>query len=167
MKRKKHSQPSLTESLITTVNQLSKERGLDPEILEKEALEYGFGVMVSGQCNVDVIRYDEWIGEQIRSSGADIEKPTNRKTLSEVMNPGVLNANITRLTGLLKTDKADLEWLGKQLEDSDDDLERKQISVKIKRLSKKISKKEEHTTIAKDRLNHLLDVELGENNHTE
>ena len=32
----------------------------------------------------------------------------------------------------------------------------------MKRLSEKISKKEEHITIAKNRLNHLLDVELGD-----
>ena len=162
MKRKKKSQQSLTESVITTAGQLAKERGLDPDILEKEALEYGFGVMVSGQCNVDVVRYDEWVGEQIRSSGADIEKPASRKTLSEVMNPGVLNANISRLSDQLIKDKADLEWHSKRLEETSDELEKKQIRVKMKRLSEKISRKEDHTSIAKDRLNHLLDVELGD-----
>ena len=162
MKKKKKSQPTLTESVITTTSQLAKERGLDPAILEKEALEYGFGYLASGVCNVDLARYDQWISEQIRSSGADIEKPASRKTLSEVMNPGVLNANISRLSDQLTKDKADLEWHGKRLEETDDALEKKQIRVKMKRLSEKISRKEDHTSIAKDRLNHLLDIELGD-----
>ena len=166
MNKKKRSQPSLTESVIIPVNQLAKDRGLDPGILEKEALEYGFGVTVTGICNIDEIRYDQWIAEQIRSSGADIQKPTNRTSLSETVNPEVLKANITRLTQQRTNYTADLKWLGKRLEEADDDLEEKQIRVKAKRLSEKIRKKVEHVSIAKDRLNHLLDVELGEDDKT-
>ena len=166
MKQKKSRMTSLTESLVRPAHELAKERGLDPDILEKESLEYGFGVTVTGICNIDEIRYDQWIAEQIRSSGADIQKPTNRTSLSETVNPGVLNANITRLTQQLTNDTADLEWLGKRLEEADDDLEKKQIRVKAKRLSEKIRKKVEHVSIAKDRLNHLLDVELGEDDKT-
>ena len=70
------------------------------------------------------------------------------------------------MTQQLTNDTADLEWLGKRLEEADDDLEKKQIRVKAKRLSEKIRKKVEHVSIAKDRLNHLLDVELGEDDKT-
>lgn len=162
MKRKKKSQQSLTESVITTASQLAKERGLDPDILEKEALEYRFGAMVSGQCNVDVIRYDKWVGEQIRSSGADIVKPLTRKSLSETSNKGVLNGNITNLTHHVLTHEADRDWRNILLAQSQDDLETKKIKLEIKQLTEKIVKKKGKIETARNRLHHLYDAALGD-----
>ena len=162
MKRKKKSQPTLTESVITTASQLAKERGLDPDILEKEALEYGFGYLASGVCNVDLARYDIWIGEQIRSSGADIVKPLGKKLLSETFNKGVLNGNITNLTHQLLTDEAKRDWEKIQLPKCQDELKTKKIRLEIKRLTEKIDDKKNKIETAKDRLHHLYDVELGD-----
>ena len=167
MKRKKRSQPSLTESLIRPAHEIAKERGLDPDILEKESLEFGFGVIVSGICNIDIVRYDQWIGEQIRSSGVDIEKPVSQKTLSETTNRGVLNGNITKLSEQLKTDLANLDWLESQISQTPDGLEQKQLRVKMQRLEKKIDNKKTSIKTAEERSHFLYDTELGKPEHTE
>lgn len=167
MKRKKRSQQTLSGSVIMTAQELAKDRGLDPNILEREAVEYGFGVIVSGQCNVDVVRYDEWVTEQIRAGGVDIEKSVTRKSLTEVLNPGILNANITRLTDQLKKNKATLGWNEKQIDEAVDEVKKKQLQVGYKRLQEKITKKEYLIRTARERLIHLLDVELGENDQKE
>ena len=167
MKRKKKSQESLTETVIITVQELAKDRGLDPSILEREALDYGFGVMVSGLCNVDVVRYDHWVSEQIRSGGVNLKKPVSRRSLSQVINPGILNANITRLTEQLVQNRADLGWTDKQIVQTPGEIEKKQLLVKSKRLAEKISKKEDLIQTAKERLIHLLDAELDESEQSE
>jgi len=147
--------------------QFAELRGLDPDILEREALSFGFGVMTSGICNINVARYDAWVDEEIRSGGTDIKKSVSRKNLSEVKNTGVLNANISRLSVLLKADAADLDWLGKQFTQTTDEIDRKKLQVKQKRLEEKISKKKDLIETAKVRLVHLLDVELGEAGQTD
>lgn len=167
MKRKKKIQRSLTGSLVMTSEQFAAMRGLDPDILEREALSFGFGAMISGMCSINVTQYDAWVIEEIRSGGTDIKKPISRKNLSEVNNTGVLNANITRLSALLKADEADLDWLGKQFTQTTDEIDQKKLQVNQKRLKKKISKKTDLIETAKVRLVHLLDTELGESSQSE
>ncbi|TFB10203.1 hypothetical protein E3V36_04505 [Candidatus Marinimicrobia bacterium MT.SAG.2] len=167
MKRKKKIQRSLTGSLVMTAEEFAKLRGLDPEILEREALSFGFGAIISGMCNINVTQYDAWVIEEIRSGGTDIKKPVSRKNLSEVNNTGILNANITRLSALLKADEADLDWLGKQIIQTTDEIDGKKLQVKQKRLEEKISKKTDLIETAKVRLVHLLDAELGESGQSE
>lgn len=162
MKRKKKSQAALTESLIMTAQEFAKLRGLDPSVLEQEAVDYRFGTVVSGLCTIDVIRYDKWVSKQIQSGGVNINKSVSRKSLTQVINPGILNATITRLTDQLKKDGADLEWLNSQVSKSPNGIEKKQLRVKKQRLEKKIDKKKTLIGVAEDRLNHLLDAELGE-----
>ena len=167
MKRKKKIQRSLTENLVMTSEQFAAMRGLDPDILEREALSFGFGATVSGICNINVKQYDAWVIEEIRSGGTDIKKPVSRKNLSEVNNTGVLNANISRLSALLKADEANLDWLGKQSTQTSDEIDQKKLQVKQKRLEEKISKKTDLIETAKERLIHLLDAELGKNEKSE
>ena len=167
MRRKKKVQQSLTGSLVMSSEQFAEMRGLDPDILEREALSYGFGVMVSGICNINVARYDLWVNEEIRSGGADIKKPTTRKNLSESTNKGVLNGNITRQTILLKADEANLDWVGKQISQTTDEIERMKLQVKEKRLKENITNKNNLIKIAKERLVHLLRTELGESGQSE
>ena len=166
-KRTKKIKQSLTERLIMSSEHFAELRGLDPKILEREALSYGFGAMVSGICNINVVRYDTWVDEEIRSGGSDIKKSVSRKNLSQVTNTGVLHANINRLSALLKADEADLDWIGKQITQTTDEISEKQLQVKQKRLEEKISKKNELIEVAKERLVHLLDTELGESNKSE
>ena len=162
MRRKKKVQQSLTGSLVMSSEQFAEMRGLDPDTLEREALAYGFGAMTSGICNINVERYDAWVNEEIRSGGTDIKKSVSLKKLSESNNIGVLKANIINANDQLPTDESDREWLKKQLAESQDDLEKKQLKVKIKRLTKKIGEKEKRREIAKNRLHHLYDAELDE-----
>ena len=167
MTKSKGSKLSLTDTLIMTSEQFAEMRGLEPDILEREALSFGFGVMVSGICNINVARYDAWVNEEIRTGGTDIKKSVSRKNLSEVSNTGVLHANISRLSALLKADEANLDWLAKQISQTTDEIGKKQLRVRQKRLEEKISKKNELIETAKERLVHLLDTELGESEPSE
>ena len=167
MTKSKGSKLSLKDTLIMTSEQFAEMRGLEPDILEREALSFGFGVMVSGICNINVARYDAWVNEEIRTGGTDIKKSVSRKNLSEVTNTGVLHANISRLSALLKADEANLDWNGKKITQTTGEISRKQLQVEQKRLEEKISKKNKLIEIAKERLVHLLDTELGESEPSE
>ena len=165
MKRKKKVQQSLTGSLVMSSELFAEMRGLDPDILEREALSYGFGINTSGIININAASYDAWVNEEIRSGGTDLKKPSSHKKLSESNNPGVLKANIINVNDQLPIDEADREWLKKQLTESQDDLEKKQIRVYIKRLTKKIDDKIKKREAAKNRLHHLYDAELAESDN--
>lgn len=167
MKRKKSKFTLQSDPVIKTASQLAKERGLDPTILEKEAQEYGFGVTVSGVVNIDEVKYDSWINNQIMVNEIDKEKKITRKSLSEVNNPGVLHANIKRLTDQLTQCNKDRDWLPRQIEEETNEISRKQLQVKLKRLDEKIERKISLLEIAHKRLIHLLDAELGEQVETE
>ena len=162
MAKNKHPKTPLTGGLIMSTEQFAEMRGLDPDILEREALSYGFGINVSGIININVTSYDAWVNEEIRSGGTDLKKPSSLKKLSESNNPGVLKANIINVNDQLPIDESDREWLKKQLTESQDDLEKKQIRVNIKRLTKKIDDKIMKREAAKTRLHHLYDAELDE-----
>ena len=167
MKRKKSKFTLQSDPVIKTASLLAKERGLDPTILEKEALQFGFGVTVSGVVNIDEVKYDSWINNQIMDNETDKEKKITRKTLAEVNNPGVLNANITRLTKQLSNCTTERQWIPQQIEDATNEISRKQLQVKLKRLDEKIERKISLIEIAYKRLNQLLDAELGEQEETE
>lgn len=167
MKRKKSKFTLQSEPVIKTASLLAKERGLDPTILEKEAQQFGFGVTVSGVVNIDEVKYDSWINSQIIDNETEKEKKITRKSLAEVNNPGVLNANITRLTVQLSKCTIDRQWNLQQIEDATDEISRKQAQVRLKRLDEKIERKISLLEIAHKRLNHLLDAELGEQEETE
>ena len=94
-------------------------------------------------------------------------KNITRKTLAEVNNPGVLNANITRLTKQLSNCTTERQWIPQQIEDATNEISRKQLQVKLKRLDEKIERKISLIEIAYKRLNQLLDAELGEQSKTE
>ena len=167
MKRKKSKFTLTSDPVIKTASLLAKERGLDPAILEKEALQFGFGVTVSGVVNIDEVKYDSWINSQIMDNETDKEKKITRKSLAEVNNPGVLNANITRLTKQLSNCTTERQWIPQQIEDATNEISRKQLQVKLKRLDEKIERKISLIEIAYKRLNQLLDAELGEQEETE
>jgi len=167
MKRKKSKFTLQSEPIIKTAPQLAKERGLDPTILEKEAVEYGFGVTVSGVVNIDEVKYDSWINTQIMDNETEKEKKITRKSLSEVKSSGVLHANIKRLTEQLIQCNSDREWMLQQIEDAKDEISRKQAQVRLKRLDEKIERKISLIETAHKRLIHLLDAELGEQAETE
>ena len=167
MKRKKSKFTLQSDPVIKTASHLAKERGLDPAILEKEAQEYGFGVTVSGVVNIDEVKYDSWINTQIMDNETEKEKKITHKSLSEVNNPGVLHANIKRLTEQLIQCNSDREWIPQQIKDAKDEISRKQTKVRLKRLDEKIERKISLIEIAHKRLNHLLDAELGEQEETE
>jgi len=167
MKRKKSKFTLQSEPVIKTASQLAKERGLDLTILEKEAEEYGFGVTVSGVVNIDEAKYDSFVNTQIMDSEIGKEKKITRKSLSEVNKSGVLSANIARLTEQLEQDKTDREWQNEQIEKTTGEISRKQAQVKLKRLDEKIERKKTLIETAYNRLNHLLDAELGEQEKTE
>ena len=161
MKHKKSKFTSEREPQIVTAKQLAEERGLDPDILEKESKQFSFGVTRSGVAHVNKTKYEAWIAAQIRESGIKKDKRVSYKSISETKNPGILNAIITRLTDQLKTDTQELQFLQKEVPKMTKGIQHKQSLIKMAELSKKVAGKKKKVRTAEIRLNHLLDAKLG------
>ena len=146
--------------ILKTVTTLAKERGLDPVQLEKEAVEHGFGVTVSGVLTIDETRYDAWVGNRIRNPLK--KKNSSKKSLGESDSIGLLRANIARLTEHLHKDEDSLKWLDEDLSTKDEGIEKKLAQKKRKELIEKIDNKRQLIGDAERRLHFILDREIGD-----
>ena len=146
--------------ILQTVTTLAKERGLDPAQLEKEAVEHGFGVTVSGVLTIDTTQYDAWVVDEIRNPKK--KKKSSNKKLSDSDSIGLLRANITRLTDYLREDEDNLKWLDEDLSTKPDGIERKMTQKKRKELIEKIDNKRQLIGDAERRLHFILDREIGD-----
>ena len=155
---KKKNLASKEKPILKTVTTLAEERGLDPAQLEKEALEHGFGVTVSGVLTIDETLYDVWVTSKIRDPQK--KKTSPQKKLGDSDSIGNLRANVTRLTNFLQKDEDSLRWLDEDISTKPEGIERKMAQKKRMELQQKIDRKHELIGKAEKRLHFILDREL-------
>ena len=149
------------ESKLITAKELAKARGLDPQILEKEAEQFAFGTVRTGVMWVDESKYDSWISTQIRQNGMERAKRVSHKSISESDNIGILSAIVAKLTEQLKKDEPQLQFLQQEVATMQDGIKKKKTLKKMVELSEKVAGKKRKIKAAERRLNHLLDAALG------
>ena len=161
MKRKISKFTIESEPKYTTVKKLAKARGLDPQILEREANEFGFGTIRSGAMHIDESAYDAWLSTQIQKNGMEKAKRVSHKSIAESDKIGILHAIPAKLTKQLQKDEPQLQFLQQEVAKMSDNIQKKQALKKMMELSDKVANKKKKIKAANRRLEHLLDAKLG------
>ena len=161
MKHKKSRFTIESEPKLTPAKQLAKASGLDPQILEKEAEQFGFGTVRTGVMWVDEAKYDTWLSTQIRQNGMERAKRVSHKSIAESDNIGILHAIPAKLTKQLLKDEPELQFQQQEIAKMSKGIQKKQALKKMFELSDKVANKKKKIKAANRRLEHLLDASLG------
>ena len=156
---KRNKLASTEKPILKTVTTLAEERGLDPVQLEKESIEHGFGITVSGVHTIDETQYNAWVANRIKEPK---KKSSSQKSLSESNNKGVLTGNPKNLKKSLKENEKKLKWLENNIDGMSDGIDKKFALRDKFVLIKKIEEKRLLINGADKRLNYLLDHEIEE-----
>lgn len=152
--------------LVKTLKTLSTERGVDPALLKKEAIEAGALLPISGIDMINVVTYDDFVYEKLAKVRPK-KKRKPRKKIQDSDNIGVLEIHRKKLPEQISKAETDINKSQLEIRDMDGGIDKKQALIALKKREKELVDMKNTQSEIDKRLNFLLDLQLGEDDATE
>ena len=147
--------------LVRTLQSLSLERGLDAAKLEKEGVENGFVVEISGTLMIDVVKYDRYVYAEI-AKARPRKKLKSRQNLSNTDSKGVLKIHLNRFPDRIAKKEKEIKKLIQKMQETPDGIEQKQLKVDFNKEESELAQLKRDQIEADKQINFLLDLEIAE-----
>ena len=151
----------MTDKPVQMLKSLALERGLDAIELEKEGLENGFLINISGVPHVIVDKYDAYVYDKI-AEARPRKKPKSRQNLSNTDNKGVLKIHLNKFPDRISEKEKKIKKLNQERQETSDGIKQKELTVAINKEERDLAKMKKDQIEAKKQINFLLDLEIAE-----
>ena len=146
---------------VRMLKSLALERGLDAAKLEKEGLENGWVVEISGAPMIDVEKYDEYVYDKI-AKARPRKKPRTRTNLSNTDSKGVLKIHLNKLPNRITEKEKKIKKLNQEIQGTPDGIDRKQLTIDCNKEKRELAQMKRTQIEAEKQINFLLDLEIAE-----
>ena len=146
---------------VQMLKSLALERGLDPKELEKEGLENGFLVNISGIDHIILEKYDSYV-DDIIAKARPRKKPKSRQNLANTDSKSVLKIHINKFPDRIAKKEKEIKKLIQKMQETPDGIEQKQLKVDFNKEESELAQLKRDQMDAVKQINFLLDLEIAE-----